>query len=85
MLEKNKILNSQHLIDAILVVVQDLNQVKVQAHALCVAAMDKFVLAKVFSLFNKHALNVLVQVNKLPILAQVVVVKVKNKQVRDFL
>ena len=85
MLERNKILNSQHLIDAILVVVQDLNQVKVQAHALCVAAMDKFVLAKVFSLINKHALNVLVQVNKLPILAQVVVVKVKNKQVSAFL
>ena len=64
MLERNKILNSQHLIDAILVVVQDLNQVKVQVRALCVGAMDKFVLAKVFSLFNKHALNVLVQANK---------------------
>ena len=62
MLEKNKTLNSQHQIDVILAVVQAQNLDKVQAHALCVAAMDKFVLAKVFSLFNKHVLNVLVQV-----------------------
>ena len=64
MLERNKILNSQHLIDAILVVVQDLSQVKVQAHALCVAAMDKFAQARGFLLYNKLALSVQVLVNK---------------------
>ena len=85
MLEKNRILNSQHQIDAILVVVQDLNQAKVQARALCVVDMDKFALAKAFLLFNKHVLNVQVQVNKSQIHAQVAADKVKNKQVRGFL
>ena len=64
MLEKNRTLNSQHQIDVILAVVQAQNLDKARAHALCVAATDKFVLAKVSLLFNKHALNVLVQVNK---------------------
>ena len=82
---KNKILNFQHLIDAIHVVVQAQNLDKVQAHVLCVVATDKYVPAKVFSLFNKHALNVPDQVNKLLIHVQVVVDKVKNKQVRGFL
>ena len=64
MLEKSKILNSQHLIDAILVMVQDLNQVKVQAHVLCVVGTDKFVLARDFLLCSKLALNVPVPANK---------------------
>ena len=84
-LGKSRILNSQHLIDAIHVVDQAQNQVKAQVHALCVVAMDKFVLVKVFLLFNKHALNALVQVNKLLIHVKVVVAKVKNKQAKDFL
>ena len=85
MLEKNKISNSQHQIDVILAMAQAQNLDKAQAHALCAEAMDKFDLAKVFSLFNKHALNVPDQVNKLLIHVQVVAVKVKNKQVRGFL
>ena len=64
MLEKNRTLNSQHQIDAILAVVQAQNLDKAQAHALCVAAMDKFAQARGSLLYNKHALNVLVQVNK---------------------
>ena len=64
MLEKHRTLNSQHQIDPILAVVQAQNLDKVQAHVLCAVATDKFVLAKVFSLFNKHALNVQGQVNK---------------------
>ena len=64
MLEKNKISNSQHQIDAILAVVQAQNLDKVQAHVLCVVVTDKYVLAKAFSLFNKLVPNVLVQANR---------------------
>ena len=85
MLEKNKTLNSQHQIDVILAVVQAQNLDKVQAHALCAAATDKFVLAKVFSLSNKHALNVLVLVNKLLIHVLDVEDKAKSKLVKEFL
>ena len=84
MLEKSKILNFQHLIDAILAVDLDQNQVEVQAHVQCVVVTDKFVLAKVFLLFNKHVLNAPVRVNRLLIHVKVAVAKVKNNQVKDF-
>ena len=64
MLGRNKILNSQHLIDAILVMVQDLNQVKAQAHVLCAVVTDRFVLARDFLLYSKLALNVPALANK---------------------
>ena len=85
MQEKTRIVNSQHQIDAILAVAQVQNLDKVQAHVLCVVDTVKYVLAKDFLQFNKHVHNVRAQENKLQIHAQVVEVKVKNKQASAFL
>ena len=65
--------------------VQDQNQVIAQVPVQCVVAMDKYDQVRVFLQFSKHALNVLVLVNRLLIHVQVVEGKVKNKLVKDFL
>ena len=53
--------------------------------ALCVVVMVKSDLAKVFLLFSKHVPNVRELVNKLLILAIVVVDKEKNKPQKGYL
>ena len=64
MLEKNKILNSQLLINVMFVTDQVQNQAIVQARVQCVEDMDKFAQARDFLLYNKLALSVQVLVNK---------------------
>ena len=61
------------------------NQVQTLGHALCVVVMVKSDLAKVFLLFSKHVPNVRELVNKLLILAVIVVDKEKNKPQKDYL
>ena len=64
MLEKNKILSSQLLINVMFVTGQVQNQVIVQALVQCVEDMDKFAQARGSLLYNKLALSVQVPVNK---------------------
>ena len=64
MQEKNRILNSQLLINVMFVTDQVQNQAIVQARVQCVEDMDKFAQAKDFLLCNKLALSVQVPENK---------------------
>ncbi len=64
MLEKNKILNSQLLINAMFVTDLVQNKAIVQVRVQCVVVMDKFAQARGFLLCNKLALSVQVLVNK---------------------
>ena len=64
MLEKNKILNSQLLINAMFVTDLVQNKAIVQVRVQCVVVMDKFAQARGSLLYNKLALNVQVLVNK---------------------
>ena len=83
-MEKNKILNFQHLKNAILAKDQDLDQDIMPVHALCVVVMVKLDQAKDFLLFNKHVHSVQAQVKKLQIHAILVMGKEKNKLPKDF-
>ena len=83
MLEKNKILNFQHLINVTLAKDQDQNQVMMLVHALCVEVMAKLDLAKDFLQFNKRVRNVQDQEKKLQIHVTVAVDKEKNRRLKD--
>ena len=83
-MEKNKILNFQHLKNAIPAKVQDLDQDIMPVHALCVVVMARLDQVKDFLQFNKHVHSVQDQEKKLPIPAIVVADKERNKLQKDY-
>ena len=84
-MEKNKILNFQQQNNVEHVREMVLNRAIHLTDAHIVGVMVKLDLIKVSLLFNKPVLNVMEMVRKLLILVTIVMVRVKNKHLKEYL